>query len=191
MENVGFVAAKDLKAGDEVRLATGDPAEVETSERIALAEPIQVYNFEVEDFHTYYVSGQKVLVHNTCAVTTKNVAGSSASSVKEKIVESTKKPYSSSRPSFRKGVVETVWETAKKEDGLVRDFNTGEVIQWTPGTSRKGIWDMGHIPKEKYSEVHAEYMRGDMTKKEFVDWYNNPKNYTPEIPKNNRSHKYE
>ena len=27
----------------------------------------------MEDFHTYYVSEQKVLVHNTCATTTKNV----------------------------------------------------------------------------------------------------------------------
>lgn len=34
--------------------------------------PVTVYNFEVEDFHTYYVSEQKVLVHNTCAATAKN-----------------------------------------------------------------------------------------------------------------------
>ena len=55
------------------------------------------------------------------------------------------KPYTNSRPSFRKGVVEEVWENAKGPDGLVRDPNTGEVINWTPGESRKGVWDMGHI----------------------------------------------
>lgn len=27
-------------------------------------EPVKVYNFEVEDFHTYHVSGFGVLVHN-------------------------------------------------------------------------------------------------------------------------------
>lgn len=36
-------------------------------------------------------------------------------------------------------------ENAKDPDGLVRDQNTGEVINWTPGESRKwvqyGIWD--------------------------------------------------
>ena len=36
-------------------------------------------------------------------------------------------------------------ENAKDPDGLVRDPNTGEVINWTPGESRKweqyGIWD--------------------------------------------------
>ena len=66
VEGKGFTESKWLKAGDEVRLATGDTAEVETIEKIQLDEPVKVYNFEVEDFHTYYVSEQKVLVHNTC-----------------------------------------------------------------------------------------------------------------------------
>ena len=101
------------------------------------------------------------------------------------------KPYTNSRPSFRKGVVEEVWENAKGPDGLVRDPNTGEVIDWTPGESRKGVWDMGHIPEAKYSEMHEAYMNGELTTKEFVDWYNDPTNYRPELPCNNRSHKYE
>ena len=101
------------------------------------------------------------------------------------------KPYTNSRPSFRKGVVEEVWENAKDADGLVRDPNTGEVINWTPGESRKGVWDMGHIPQAKYSEMHEAYMNGKLTTKEFVDWYNDPANYRPELPSNNRSHKYE
>ncbi|MBE5954494.1 MAG: hypothetical protein E7257_10165 [Lachnospiraceae bacterium] len=101
------------------------------------------------------------------------------------------KPYTNSRPSFRKGVVEEVWENAKGPDGLVRDPNTGEVINWTPGESRKGVWDMGHIPEAKYSDVHDLYMNGELTTKEFVDWYNDPDNYRPELPSNNRSHKYE
>ena len=54
------------------------------------------------------------------------------------------KPYTNSRPSFRKGVVEEVWENAKGPDGLVRDPNTGEVINWTPGDSRKGVCGMGY-----------------------------------------------
>ena len=101
------------------------------------------------------------------------------------------KPYANSRPSFRKGVVEEVWENAKGPDGLVRDPNTGDIINWTPGQSRKGVWDMGHIPEAKYSEMHEAYMNGELTTKEFVDWYNDPANYRPELPSNNRSHKYE
>ena len=55
----------------------------------------------------------------------------------------------------------------------------------------KGVWDMGHIPEAKYSEMHEAYMNGELTTKEFVDWYNDPANYRPELPSNNRSHKYE
>ena len=50
---------------------------------------------------------------------------------------------------------------------------------------------MGHIPEAKYSEMHEAYMNGKLTIKEFVDWYNDPTNYRPELPSNNRSHKYE
>ena len=39
---------------------------------------MKVYNFEVEDFHTYYVSEQKVLVHNTCPKATKSTAKTSS-----------------------------------------------------------------------------------------------------------------
>ena len=31
-----------------------------------LDSPIKVYNFEVEDWHTYFVSEQDVFVHNSC-----------------------------------------------------------------------------------------------------------------------------
>jgi len=118
-------------------------------------------------------------------------AGKTAGKVGESGSKTITKPYTNSRPSFRKGVVEEVWENAKDADGLVRDPNTGEVINWTPGESRKGVWDMGHIPQAKYSEMHEAYMNGELTTKEFVDWYNDPANYRPELPSNNRSHKYE
>ena len=66
VENRGFVGVGSLKTGDKVRLQSGVTATVDSVEKIQLEEPIQVYNFEVEDFHTYYVSEQQVLVHNTC-----------------------------------------------------------------------------------------------------------------------------
>ena len=67
VEGRGFTAAKELKIGDEVRLEDGTAARIESSETRQLDRPVKVYNFEVEDYHTYYVSEQKVLVHNTCS----------------------------------------------------------------------------------------------------------------------------
>lgn len=65
-EGLGFVSAGTLHAGDIVRLADGRRDPVRDVEFEYLDEPVLVYNFEVEDFHTYYVSGIGVLVHNIC-----------------------------------------------------------------------------------------------------------------------------
>lgn len=50
---------------------------------------------------------------------------------------------------------------------------------------------MGHISREKYSEMHQLYMDDVITKDEFLELYRNPDNYRPELPSINRSHKYE
>ena len=70
----GWTNASELKVGDKVRLEDGTAGTVEKAKHVALDIPVTVYNFEVEDFHTYYVSEQKVLVHNTCAATEKNLS---------------------------------------------------------------------------------------------------------------------
>lgn len=66
VENVGFIPAGKLKEGDQVRIESGETAIIESVKVIKLKKSIRVYNFEVEDFHTYYVADQKVLVHNKC-----------------------------------------------------------------------------------------------------------------------------
>ena len=45
-------------------LSDGKEVIIEDVEELTQAET--TYNFEVEDFHTYYVSEKKVLVHNKC-----------------------------------------------------------------------------------------------------------------------------
>lgn len=44
--------------------------------------------------------------------------------------EAVPKPYTNSRPSYRNGVVDQVWENAKGPDGFVRDPNTGDIIHF-------------------------------------------------------------
>ena len=78
-EGKGWVTAGELTAGAEVRLEDGKTGTVTEKEDIQLEEPVTVYNFEVEDYHTYYVSGQKALVHNMCAMTVENAAARIAS----------------------------------------------------------------------------------------------------------------
>ena len=62
------------------------------------------------------------------------------------------------------------------------------LIEWAPGESRLGVWDMGHVPKQKYSTWHDDYMRGKMTTEEFVRKFQTEEYYQAEDPSRNRSH---
>ncbi|MCO5238376.1 MAG: GH-E family nuclease [Chitinophagaceae bacterium] len=101
--------------------------------------------------------------------------------------------YAKNRPTFRKGVVEQVWEKAvkKSRDGIVRDPNTNEVLSWNKAETRRGQWDMGHTKGNKYSDLVEKLRQGRINKEQFLDEYNNPKNYRPEKPLENQGHKHE
>lgn len=85
--NKGWTAAIKLRAGDILVMSNGEYVVVEQVEHELLESPVRVYNFEVEDFHTYFVGDTSVLAHNACRVKTGNV--------KDKVV------YSSRRAAFR------------------------------------------------------------------------------------------
>ena len=59
-----WVSAKCLKKGDKVLLSNGRYGIIEKSFGVQLSLPETTYNFEVADFHTYYVGELGVLVHN-------------------------------------------------------------------------------------------------------------------------------
>ena len=63
-ENVGWVEARKIKKGNKLLLYSGEIAEVMKAEDEVLSRPVKVYNFEVEDWHTYFVSEMDVFVHN-------------------------------------------------------------------------------------------------------------------------------
>lgn len=66
VENIGYVEARDLVAGDKLHLFSGESVEVELVEILTLQEAEKVYNLEVEDAHNYYVTDEGILVHNKC-----------------------------------------------------------------------------------------------------------------------------
>ena len=61
----GWTDAVQLRAGDILVLVNGEYVVVEKVQHEILEAPVTVYNFQVEDYHTYYVANG-VLVHNSC-----------------------------------------------------------------------------------------------------------------------------
>lgn len=64
----GWVNAADLKPGCIVYTKDWNTEVVLSINLIELDEPVEVFNFEVEDCHTYFVGEQCILVHNSCQV---------------------------------------------------------------------------------------------------------------------------
>ncbi len=61
-----FIPARELKLGDTLLLSDNTCVIIEEIEVEQLSNPETTYNFEVEDYHTYYVTESKILVHNKC-----------------------------------------------------------------------------------------------------------------------------
>ena len=55
-----------MNPGDVIYTKDWDTAVVKSVSLLELDEPVEVFNFEVEDCHTYFVGEQCVLVHNGC-----------------------------------------------------------------------------------------------------------------------------
>ena len=65
-KNGRWIEAKELKTSDKLLLSDGTCAIINSVAVETLENPETTYNFEVEDFHTYFVSESNVLVHNSC-----------------------------------------------------------------------------------------------------------------------------
>jgi len=64
----GWVNASELAPGDILYTKDWDTATVKSVNLLELDEPVEVYNFEVEDCHTYFVGDRAVIVHNNCQI---------------------------------------------------------------------------------------------------------------------------
>ncbi|WP_127580752.1 polymorphic toxin-type HINT domain-containing protein [Paenibacillus koleovorans] len=74
VKDKGWVIAKNLTVGDLVETSDGHNIAIDSIE--VKPDHATVYNFRVEDFHTYYVSNLKILTHNTsCPNYWSNVVG--------------------------------------------------------------------------------------------------------------------
>ena len=65
-KNGRWIEAKELKKDDKLLLSDGSYGIIISVKIEELESPETTYNFEVADFHTYYVSDSNVLVHNSC-----------------------------------------------------------------------------------------------------------------------------
>lgn len=78
VKNYGWKTASKLKAEDILITANGEVG-IKDINIVLKTEPVNVYNFEVENTHNYYVGDNQILVHNTCGLQVANDAVNSSS----------------------------------------------------------------------------------------------------------------
>ncbi|MGT2911950.1 GH-E family nuclease [Streptococcus cameli] len=86
---------------------------------------------------------------------------------------------------------QAVFDSQVDPDGILRDPNTQEVIDWKPGQPRKGVVDFGHVKGKSYKTIFEDYKNGLITLDDLKAFQSDPNNFRLETPGANRSHKYE
>ena len=116
----GWTDAVNLRAGDVLVLSNGEYVVVEKVQHEILESPVKVYNFEVEDYHTYFVGENPIWVHN----------GKSCSRL----------PESEGSWSGERG--ESVWNSTNAD---VNSITHGEGITFKDGKPDFSKWSKGTI----------------------------------------------
>jgi len=72
-------------------------------------------------------------------------------------------------------------------DGILRDPNVDDVINWKPGSPRKDVVDFGHNSGSSYNEKFLMYKNREITLDDLKEFQFDPANYRLETPSSNRS----
>jgi hypothetical protein len=84
-----------------------------------------------------------------------------------------------------------VYNRCVGRDGVLRDPNTRQILDWKPGQPRTGAVDFGHQAGRNYSKVFQDYANGKITLEQLKAFQFNPKNFRIEAFSANSSHLFE
>ncbi len=153
-----WLKVHELKAGDNTALYNGEALAIAHIEIVA--QHTTVYNFEVEDFHTYYVSEERVLVHNSGPCDLGKKPHSNATSGNNAAAQKGKAKHNEldKRVEQKEG-----WENSKKASFVGKDGRTykpdvrtksGHYLEYKPDTPRGRSRGAAQI--RKYKAQHPD-----------------------------------
>ena len=120
----GFVDAGELLVGDSLLDVHGNVLLIEDIQIEYPEEPTTVYNFQVEDFHTYHVGEQFVLVHNA--------------SSKYATAQEFEKAISHMSPDERVAAVRNEAAEVARNAGLIKDRKLSKITGRTVYRNQEG-----------------------------------------------------
>lgn len=151
----GWTEAAQLRAGDILVLVNGEYVVVEKIQHEILEAPVAVYNFHVEDYHTYFVASSGILVHNVC--TTQNnpdATGQAHHPISRKIERAAR-----SNPNLQGQVTRDGWGTIQAKglkdhlgyQGWHRELD-GKIIDWIGKHNTATLGEFIGFMNEQYAK---------------------------------------
>ncbi len=119
-----------MKVGETLLLSNNTCVIIEEINVEKLSKPESTYNFEVVDYHTYYVAESKVLVHNTCVKDLKADSSISRDIQGEGKYGSYEITYESGNKYIGKGGQDRMWQSAARNANRYGD--TVKSVKWRP-----------------------------------------------------------
>lgn len=116
--------------------SSGDAYSVEHIRFELVEKPVKVYNFEVEDFHTYHVGKNSILVHNA------NNYGKSFTPEQQKLIKEGKE-YARRRSISQKDALDYVRRCQK--EGLNAQIHQGHMSRMNQNIPMSGVSGQPHL----------------------------------------------
>jgi subtilisin family serine protease len=133
VHNKGWLETQELSVGDQFETSSGSYVAVDKIE--VIQEPTTVYNFSVQDFHTYYVTNLQILTHNSVCLTAAEYVEKNVSQYYDRITTVT------GSPSF---ILRAEMEAADISKPVIEDVDN---------------WAAHHIVPAGATDVNAERAR--------------------------------
>jgi hypothetical protein len=170
VDKLGWTLARSLRAGDILVLSNGELVTVEWVQHEILESPIKVYNFEVEDFHTYFVGENGIFVHNGCGDNSwneyqKEHVGEGKNRSELAAEYNAAKPVKSTNNTNK--VHANSLDTGLPAEGYtLRNKDTGEILKYGETTRGKQRYTQKYL--DNNNAVYVSEIRG--TKREMHYW---------------------
>ena len=187
VDKLGWTLARSLRAGDVLVLSNGELVTVEWVQHEILESPIRVYNFEVENFHTYFVGENGIFVHNGCGDNSwndyqKEHAGEGKNR-SELAVE-----YNATKPAKSTNNTGKVHANSLDYDGInygyvLKDKTTGEVLKYGESINPRGRYTEAYLNENNaVMTILTEGTKRDVHQWQ-IDFNNIYKQFTGEFPR--------
>lgn len=150
----GWVNAADLNPNDIVYTQDWNTATVKSVNLLELDEPVEVFNFEVEDCHTYFVGDSCILVHNLgCTQTNTSGVGQKHHPFSRKIVRAANdNPKLKGHVTRNSGTVKALTADGHKGYQAWHRELDDNIVKWIGDNKTASLSDFTNYMNQLYSD---------------------------------------